>query len=123
MRAWIVVEGSHQVVAFEGALHSRPLDADAPSVHQADFAQPSRVSFVDVLFNDRGDVAGLKGVEVELGFDRDPHGLVHGQASDSKTAVTEVDNPPRTENSPTIVMRLGLQAATRSSRIWFVTAS
>ena len=110
-------------MAFEGALDDAALYAYPSTVYQPDFAQAGRMSFLDVLFNDRGDVAGLEGVEVELCFDRDADRLVHGQASDSKTAVTEVDSPPRTENSPTIVMRLGLQAATRSSRIWFVTAS
>ena len=38
-------------------------------------------------------------------------------------AVTTVLMPPRAEKSPTTVMRLGAHAATRSSRIWFVTAS
>ena len=41
----------------------------------------------------------------------------------SYVAVTVVLIPPRTEKSPTTVMRRGAQAATRSSRIWLVTAS
>jgi hypothetical protein len=41
----------------------------------------------------------------------------------TKVAVTTVEMPPRTEKSPTTVMRRGAQAATRSSRIWLVTAS
>ncbi len=117
------METLDQCVVFEGVLHDAALYADPAAVYQADLAQAGRVGFVDVFFDHRGDVARLEGVEVELGFDRDADGLVHGQASDSNTAVTEVDSPPRTENSPTIVIRLGLQAATRSSRIWFVTAS
>jgi hypothetical protein len=38
-------------------------------------------------------------------------------------AVTVVEMPPRAVKSPTTVMRRGAQAATRSSRIWLVTAS
>ena len=39
------------------------------------------------------------------------------------SAVTTVLMPPRTEKSPTTVMRRGCSAATRSSRIWLVTCS
>ena len=123
MRAWIVVEGSHQFVALQRTLHSRPLNADATPVHESDLVQPGRMSFIDVLFHHRRDILGLKGMEVEFRFNRDADRLVQGQAPDSKMALTEVDSPPRTEKSPTIVMRFGLHAATRSSRIWFVTAS
>ncbi len=38
-------------------------------------------------------------------------------------AVTVVLMPPRGVNSPATVIRLGAQAATRSSRIWFVALS
>src|SRR4051794_25602187 len=41
----------------------------------------------------------------------------------SYSAVTTVLIPPRTEKSPTTVMRRGRMAATRSSRIWLVTDS
>ena len=41
----------------------------------------------------------------------------------SYSAVTVVVIPPRAEKSPITVMRRGAQTATRSSRIWLVTAS
>ena len=41
----------------------------------------------------------------------------------SYVAVTVVVIPPRAEKSPTTFIRRGAQTATRSSRIWLVTAS
>ena len=56
------------------------------------------------------------------------HGADYGSAAApgagcSYRAVTVVVMPPRTEKSPTTTMRRGEQAATRSSRIWFVRRS
>ena len=47
----------------------------------------------------------------------------HHRQGATNVAVTTVLIPPRTEKSPTTVMRRGCSAAIRSSRIWFVTFS
>ena len=86
----------------------------------------------DVLVDDGRDVARGEGVEIEDIFDWDfvrIHTLTvsgcHFRFYSPFTypAVTVVVIPPRAEKSPTTVMRRGAQTATRSSRIWLVTAS
>ena len=47
----------------------------------------------------------------------------HDRSRVGYVAVTTVLMPPRTVKSPTTVIRRGLHAATRSSRIWLVAAS
>ena len=63
---------------------------------------------------------GAKAWRFERAFDRDLAAVTLGRRN---VAVTIVLMPPRTEKSPTTVMRRGWHAATRSSRIWLVTAS
>lgn len=115
--ARIVVETTHEGMLCERPVNDGSLDADAAAVHQPHFAQACGVRFVHVFLDHRRDIAGLEGVQVELGFDGNSDRLVVHYSSASKTAVTEAERPPRTENSPTMVMRRGWQAATRSSRI------
>ena len=59
---------------------------------------------VHVLLDDRLDVARREGVEIERAFDRDPVGHV---TRPYRLAVTTVLMPPRTEKSPTTVIRRG----------------
>ena len=100
---------------IECRLHDTTLNAAATSVNHADLMEPGFGSRGDVLFDDRRDVARREGMQIELALDRYFHFLY--------SAVTTVLIPPRTEKSPTTVMRRGWMAATRSSRIWLVTDS
>jgi hypothetical protein len=134
----IVVELRHERMAVENLLDDAALDALAAAMNQPDFPQASRVRGADVFVNDRGNVWRGEGMKVEALLDRKPHRvfIAHGysfvgaaraarylEAGVSKRAVTSVLMPPRTEKSPTTVIRRGRHAATRSSRIWFVTLS
>jgi hypothetical protein len=72
MRRRIVKKLHHERVPFQGllhdaALHPRPAAMDEPHLMQA-----GGVCLVHVLFDDGGDVAGRKGVKVEVPFDRNP---------------------------------------------------
>ncbi len=58
----------------EHTLHDPPLHALSSSVNQAHFAQSSFMCRADVLVDDRGDVAGMEGVQIECVFDRDVMG-------------------------------------------------
>ena len=117
---------------LERLLDDPALNAFATTVNEADFAQTGLVRRVDIGFNDRFDVAGREGVEIERVFNRDAmshsnpkiqipnpngpwfslgfgiwglgFGICHPA---SKEAVTTVFMPPRTEKSPTTVMRRG----------------
>jgi hypothetical protein len=114
---------------LERCLNDPALDPFAAAVYEADFAQAGPTGSHDVLIDNRTDVSRLKGVEVDLGLDGQ---AMHVSLLSSfflrpsyflYVAVTVVLMPPRTEKSPTMVMRRGPHAATRSSRIWLVTAS
>jgi hypothetical protein len=61
----------HEWVLVEHFLHNAPLDADAAAVNQAHFAQARGVGGADVLVDNRPDICGLEGVEIEATFDRD----------------------------------------------------
>jgi len=85
-----------------------------------------------VFLDDRRDVAGMEGMEVEGGLNRDVVRVFHLQPFSPSafsvqhfwySAVTVVERPPRGVKSPTTVMRRGAHTPTKSSRIWFVTAS
>jgi hypothetical protein len=119
-----VPELVYQRMLFECLLDDPALNAFSPSMNEPYLSEPGLVGGSDVLFDHRSDVTRSKGVQVERILDRDPVGhwwvIAHGVGC---VAVTTVLMPPRTEKSPTTVMRRGWQAATRSSRIWFVTAS
>ena len=107
----------------ERPVNDGSLDAHAAPVDESYLGQAGGLGLAEVLLDHRGNVAGLERVKVELPFDGDPDGFLVHYASASKTAVTDVERPPRTEKSPTTVMRRGRHTATRSSRIWLVTAS
>ena len=68
----IVKKLRHERVFLECLLDDTPLNADAPAVHEPNFRQPSLVRLVDVLFDDRWDVARRESVEIEHAFDGYP---------------------------------------------------
>lgn len=112
MRRRIVEKLQHEGVPFEGLLHDPALHPRATAMNQPHLAQSFRMRLVEVLFDDRGDVARREGVEVELAFDGDPQRVLilhcYGvEACWSYRTVTSVLMPPRTEKSPTTVMRRG----------------
>jgi hypothetical protein len=131
-------------MAFERRLDDAPLNAAAASVHDAHVRETGRGRRVDVLGDDGRNVARREGVEIQLPSNRDmgrrkrvvshkagvPLGSrrlapqpLYPPVAAGCCAVTTVLMPPRIEKSPTTVMRRGWIAATRSSRIWLVTAS
>ena len=126
MRVRIVPEFEHSRVPLERCLDSGALHTASAAMNEPYFAQPSGRRRFDVFIDDGDDVGGSEGVEIQLGLDGNPDWTVtHGYRRHGATnvAVTTVLIPPRTEKSPTTVMRRGCNAAIKSSRIWFVTFS
>ena len=102
MRLRRIPEGLDQWVVLERLLNDAALDPFAAAVNEAHLVESRVVCRDYVLFDDRLDVPRREGVEIERAFDRDPvrHGAVY-------VAVTTVLIPPRTEKSPTTVIRRG----------------
>lgn len=65
----VVAEFEDPRVAFERGLHDSALDATAAPVNHAHLTKSSRRGGVDVLGDDRGDIAWRETVKVELGAD------------------------------------------------------
>jgi len=63
-------------VSIQGALHGQALHTDPSPVHQPYFTKTSGVRLVDVLFDDRRNVARRERVEVELRLDRNADRVV-----------------------------------------------
>ncbi len=120
----IVPEFDDVRVAFKGRLNDAALDAGAASVDQAHFRQAGSSCRGHEFINDGYDVARGERVEIELAFDGDSQRFVrHAQETrpgyarrpGSSTrcglavysALTVVLMPPRTEKSPTTVIRRG----------------
>ena len=139
-------------MTFERGLDDAALHAASAAVDESHLPQTRSAAAVTILLDDRRDVARREGVEIDFAFDRNAARDHDGSpmcarvaeypnlqqvrlaaACASSTlrlirgltyvAVTTVLMPPRTEKSPTTVMRRGCRAATRSSRIWLVTCS
>jgi hypothetical protein len=72
MRRWIVKKFHYERVPFERLLHDAPLHSCPPAMDEPYLAQAGGVGFIQVLFDDRRDVARREGVEVEGSFDGDP---------------------------------------------------
>ena len=72
MRRRIVKKLHDERMAFERLLHDAALHAAAASVNEPNLAQPGGVCLVDVLVDDRRDIARRKRVEIERAFDRNP---------------------------------------------------
>jgi hypothetical protein len=118
----IVKKFHNQGVALQRLLHDPSLNPSAATVNQPDFAEPFRICLAKVLVNNRWDIFRRECVEVERLFDWNAKRIFHFSclypaAVFSYRAVTSVLMPPRTEKSPTTVIRLGRHAPTRSSRI------
>lgn len=117
MRVRVVPELDDERVACEhglddGALHAAAAPVDQPHVEETGFVRGG-----DELFDDRRNIGGREGVQIELVLDRN---LLHAREN---RATTLVVMPPRAVNAPVTVIRRGWHAATRSSRILFVAAS
>lgn len=127
-------------MTLERGLDDAPLHTRAAAVDESNLPQTSRVRLADVFIHHGRDVPRMKGVEIEGALDGDVVRMTpvvrHSRypvfrelpsprppAFFSYDAVTTVLMPPRTEKSPTTVIRLGLQAPASSSRMRFVTAS
>src|SRR5262245_31923433 len=116
---------------LERGLHDAALNATAASVHEPHVLQSRVRRRVHVFLDDRRNVPRRERVEVQLRFDGKSNRVVLHAAYCllptvycllptvylTYSAVTVVFIPPRTEKSPTTVMRRGLMAETRSSRI------
>ena len=72
MRGRIVKKFDDTGMAFERLLHDAALYPRSTAMHETHFAQSSGMCLVEVLFDDRGDVARSERVEVELAFDGNP---------------------------------------------------
>jgi hypothetical protein len=122
MRRPVVKKLNDQRVPLQDPLDDSALHTFTASVNQSDFGKSRRVRFVQVLFDDGGNVSRGEGVQIERFVHGKPERVLflhcYGIVEDlSYRTVTSVLMPPRTEKSPTTVMRRGWQAATRSSRI------
>jgi hypothetical protein len=78
----VVPELENLRVALERGLHDPALNAAAATVDEPDLANTGGCGGVDILGDDRADVARREGVEIQFVFDRNPNGLVgHNQLS------------------------------------------
>jgi len=76
MRAVIVAEFHDQRMTLENGLHDRALNADAASVHEADFAQARLPRRAKIFVDDRRHISRCECVEIELGSDWDDDGRI-----------------------------------------------
>jgi len=78
VRALRVPEGFDQGMALERLLDDAALDPFPAAVDESDLAESGRVGRRHVFLDDRRDIAGREGMEVERVFDRDAvdHGAV-----------------------------------------------
>ena len=66
----IVRKLRHQRVAFENLLNDASLHSRAAAMDEPNFPETRGVGCVQVLFDDRRDVAGCEGVEIQHRFNR-----------------------------------------------------
>ena len=92
----------------ERLLYDAALHAASAAVNHSHLIKARSGGGVDILCDDRRDVARRECMQIELTLDRDPEAISH-QRSDLATysAFTTVLIPPRTEKSPTTVIRRG----------------
>jgi len=117
MRVRIVPELDDERMPIECGLHDAALHAASTAVHEANAHESCLRRRLDIFIDDRRDIARRERVQIQLTLDRKAmrHEIsCHGRAY---VAVTTVLMPPRTEKSPTTVMRRGCRTVTRSSRI------
>ena len=83
-----------QWVALQRLLDHAALDALPAPVNETYFAEPGLVGRADVLVDDRGDVAGREGVEIDEVFDRNPVNHVKAQSPKPKAQSTTARRRP-----------------------------
>jgi len=71
VRIRVVPELCDERMAFEHGLHDAALDAAAAAVDEPQTAQAFVVRGDDVFLDDRRNISGSEGVEIELGADRE----------------------------------------------------
>ena len=116
----VASQNSSTADALECLLDDSALHTLAAAVNQSHFPKAG-VMRGGVFIDHRRDVSRGEHMEISA-CPRSGHACAPRYPA-AYVAVTTVLMPPRTEKSPTTVMRRGWQAATRSSRIWLVTAS
>jgi hypothetical protein len=99
-------------MAIERCLHDAALHPSAAAVHDAHPVEPGGGGRVDVLGNHGRDIPRREGVQIDLTLDRQfdrvgVHRYRLVASSREYSAVTIVLIPPRTEKSPTTVIRRG----------------
>ncbi len=121
MRRGVVKKLQHERMTFQGLLNDAALHPFPTAVDEPHLMDAGGMGLVQILFDDRWDVARREGVKIEVFFNRNPKRVLilhaQGVVGFSYRTVTSVLIPPRTEKSPTTAIRRGRQAATRSSRI------
>ena len=76
MRGRIIPELDDARVAFERGLNDAALHSAAPPVHQTHLLKPCSGRCIDVLGDDRRNVAGHERVQIQLALDGNTDGLV-----------------------------------------------
>lgn len=74
VRLWSVPEFDDERMTFERLLHDAALHAAAPPMNEADLPETALTGSGHVFLDDRLDVAGIEGVEVENILNRNAHG-------------------------------------------------
>jgi len=74
-------------VSGDHRLDDPPLDTNAPAVDESDLAEPPREGCLQVLVDDRRDVARRERVEIQRILDRDADGLVYSRGPSSTCCV------------------------------------
>jgi len=115
----IVEKFHYQRMPLECLLHDTALHAYTAAMYNPHLAQTRSVCLAYVLFDDRRDIARREGMQIDRCFDWNAVGpaprdvervlILHSRqpVGFSYRAVTSVLMPPRTEKSPTTVMRRG----------------
>jgi hypothetical protein len=62
-------------VSFERGVHDPALNAATPAMNESDLSEARRCRRVDILGDQRGDIARREGMKIELVFDRNTNGL------------------------------------------------
>src|SRR2546421_9142205 len=115
VRIGIVPEFRHATMTIERRLDDPTLHTSTATVHQTHLTEASAGGRFDVFIDDRRNISRSKRVQIEFAFDRNLDRIAHQDRTPPNCAVTTGLMPPRTETSPTTVIRRSSIAATRSS--------
>ena len=80
---WRVGITGHARMAVDHGLDDLPLNADAPAVDEPDLVESSCGRRLEVLVDDRGNIARRERVEIQRILDRDADGLVYSRGPSS----------------------------------------